>query len=165
MNFIKFSKFRSGNMANRFLKYLCCHPSSTVVSQSQVSLTLWFQVVLFGMDIWACSGTTAQKQRRRTRLFERFCKISINFVHILSPLYAKPFLVSGYSWKTYSSPFKILVSSWWMSKHFFSCKTSTNCWNRLRKNILLANTGYLKKFTIIYSLFTIFWYIPHRLQH
>jgi len=87
MNCIKFSKFWSKNMTNIFVKYLCCHPSSEVVSLFQV-LTYFLCDYRSYSLVWIYQHGRSNQPRSGEGehvCYGRFYKASINFVHIFVP--------------------------------------------------------------------------------
>jgi hypothetical protein len=104
-------------------------------------LPLWFQIVFFGMDISACSGTTAQKQRRRTRLLDASARPLYQFRTNLCPLcMPNHFQSLGTVGKLTHHHSKFLFRPD-ERPNIFSFKTSTTCWNRFVGKHRLSKKG------------------------
>ena len=91
---------------------LCSDPQSSNTAFVISERILWHGYISMGGHI------SPEAEKVNTAVMDTSAGPQSTSYTFLSPLYAKPFPVFGYSSKPDASPLKILLLSWWISEEF-----------------------------------------------
>jgi hypothetical protein len=149
MNYIKFSKFWSKNMSNILVKYLCCNPSSKVVSLFQV-------LTYFLCDFRSYSLAWIYQHRRenqpRSGAGERLLWTLLQGLNQFRTHFC-PFCMLNH-FQSLDTVGKLTHHHWKFlfgpdeGPKIFSCKKTTTCWNidSCKKKYFVGKYWLSKKF-------------------